>query len=292
MRTVSVIIPTHHQWALLEKCLTALTQQTYPATLVETIVVVNEEGPTPKTLASRFPEVKFITELSKGSYAARNSGIDNSTGELVAFTDSDCLPHKDWLSEGVKALLENPGAGFVGGQIRVFFQRPNQPTVLEIYDAILSLNQERFVKQMKFAATANMLTFRHLFQEIGKFNPQLLSGGDRLWGNQAYQGGYQPIYCEKAIVEHPGSQNLRVFLNRVRRIEGGHYCLGSIPSPATDNTKEPQGVSFEFDVYRQPLLGKRRSRIQFYLLLKLIEKVKMLERLRLASSGGALRQLI
>jgi glycosyltransferase involved in cell wall biosynthesis len=52
-------------------------------------------------------------EARPGSYAARNTGIELARGDILAFTDADCLPAADWIEHGLAALqrVENCGLG-------------------------------------------------------------------------------------------------------------------------------------------------------------------------------------
>ena len=103
---ISVIIPTYRRPALLRRCLDALREQTYWRTFYEVIVV--SDGPDRETeaLVARFvrdqPDCAvFFHHLpyKKGPAAARNYGWKKSSGELIVFTDDDCIPDPFWLEE-------------------------------------------------------------------------------------------------------------------------------------------------------------------------------------------------
>ncbi|MFT4283155.1 MAG: glycosyltransferase family A protein, partial [Candidatus Woesearchaeota archaeon] len=102
---VSVIIPVHNDSYRLKKCLTALKYQDYRN--YEVLLIDNNSKENIKKICKEYSFVKYFKEEKKGSYSARNKGISNSNGEIIAFTDSDCIPNKDWLSEGVKAFKKN-----------------------------------------------------------------------------------------------------------------------------------------------------------------------------------------
>ena len=103
---ISVVIPTYRRPVLLRKCLDALRGQTYWPTFYEVIVV--SDGPDSETeaLVQRFARehpdcAVFLHQLpaKKGPAAARNHGWKKSSGELIVFTDDDCIPDPCWLEE-------------------------------------------------------------------------------------------------------------------------------------------------------------------------------------------------
>ena len=98
----------------------------------------------------------------RGPYAARNTGIASAKGELVAFTDADCVPDPRWLAEGVAAV--DAGADLAGGAI---VQRLSaRPTLWERYDAAMYLAQDLYVAEQGFAATANLFVRALVFDRI------------------------------------------------------------------------------------------------------------------------------
>lgn len=111
---VSVVIPTYRRPDLLIKCLNALQTQTFETDQYEIIVV--SDGPDPATEeairnVSMAKQVKFLQLPHKGGpAAARNYGWKNSIGNLVLFTDDDCLPAPNWIRSFWNAFLKRPYA--------------------------------------------------------------------------------------------------------------------------------------------------------------------------------------
>lgn len=172
---ISVIIPVLNDSERLEICLNALEQQTYPKDLYEVIVVDNGSTENLEVLVNKFTQASFTCETQVGSYAARNKGISIARGEVLAFTDSDCIPDPNWLETGVKHLLSVPNCGLVAGKIEMFFKDSN-PTSVELYDSSTFLQQKKYVEEDKYGTTANLFTFKKVFEDIGYFNDELKSG--------------------------------------------------------------------------------------------------------------------
>ena len=122
---VSVIIPVLDNIVGLRKTLFALDNQIYDARY-EVIVVDNGSTQDLTAVVSEFARAKLIYEQRPGSYIARNKGISIARGEILAFTDSDCIPAFDWLAKGVEQLLSVENCGLVAGKIDFFYQNPQQ----------------------------------------------------------------------------------------------------------------------------------------------------------------------
>ncbi|MGB3493028.1 MAG: glycosyltransferase [Elainellaceae cyanobacterium] len=224
---VSVIVPVFNDADGLKLCLAALSEQSYAQSRFEVIIVDNgsDDPEQIKTIAAAYDWVTVATETSPGSYAARNRGLDLARGDVMAFTDADCIPAPDWLENGVYILKETPNCGLVAGQIRLFFRNPSCPTMVELYESVRALPQQEFVEDHHYGATANVFTTRHVIDTVGKFDARLKSSGDAEWGKRVHAQGFRQVYAEKVIVQHPTRSSFRELYVRTRRLAGGHYDL-------------------------------------------------------------------
>ncbi len=222
---VSVIIPDLNDSRRLKICLEALENQTYPKNLYEVIVVDNGSEEDIQALVTNFSQAKFICESRPGSYTARNKGLSIAKGDVIAFTDSDCIPAKDWIENGVRNLIKVPNCGLVGGRIEIFFKNPDKPTAVELYESIIEFPQNLFVEVQRFGATANLFTFKSVIDRIGVFNDNLKSGGDVEWGNRVFSSGLNLIYADDTVVLHPSRNSLKDLLKKNIRVAGGQYNL-------------------------------------------------------------------
>ena len=224
---ISVIIPVFNDGERLQLCLTALAQQTYARSQFEVIVVDNGSEPIDpiKAAVEPYDNIILTFEPTPGSYAARNQGLTLARGEVIAFTDADCIPAPDWLEKGLLHLQQTPNCGQVVGKVQLFFTNPQAPTPVELYESVTAFSQVNLLKRFHGGATANVFTWRHVVDEIGKFDTQLRSGGDMEWGSRIYSRGYQQVYAEEVLVQHPARASFRELYTRTRRITGGHYDL-------------------------------------------------------------------
>ncbi|MGF1492536.1 MAG: glycosyltransferase [Microcoleaceae cyanobacterium] len=225
---VSVIIPVYNDAERLKHCLQALQQQTYRQEHYEVIVIDNNSEEDIAAVVQNYSQVRVVKEPMRGSYAARNSGISHAQGEILAFTDADCIPDPTWIERGTECLLALDRPGLIAGEIKIFFKQPDQPTAPELYDSLTNLQQKKIAEQAHFAATANLFTFKQVFDEIGLFNPQLKSGGDSEWGKRAFSQGYPVVYATDACVAHPARDSMAQLYKKVARVRSGFYQLESV----------------------------------------------------------------
>ena len=224
---VSVIIPVFNDRDRLSQCLRALEQQTYLSDSYEVIVVDNGSKQSIEDIVELFPHATATDESQPGSYAARNRGLSLAQGEILAFTDADCIPASDWLEQGVKALVSDAQSHLVGGKIELFFRDPQNLTPVELYEKLTAFPQKRHIQKNNFTPTANLFTYRSLFGELGNFNAQLKSNGDREWCHRVFEQGYQLAYAEQAVVMHPARHSLAEIYRKHLRIVGGQEQVKS-----------------------------------------------------------------
>lgn len=220
-RFVSVVVPVYNDAARLRRCLQALEAQTYSKEAYEVVVVDNASEEDLTQVVEPFGQTRKVFEAKRGSYAARNRGIVCARGEIIAFTDADCIPRDTWLERGVDRLVQQQSCGLVGGRIEFAFSTPGRPTPAELFDSTHFLKQERYVHSGNFAATANAFTWSHIFNEVGVFDDTLRSGGDTEWGQRVAASGYDVCYAADASVQHPARHSYRdLRRKRLRIVEG------------------------------------------------------------------------
>lgn len=217
---ISVIIPVYNDAARLALCLERLERQTV-ADSAEILVVDNGSTEDLAGVKRRFPDVRWLLERTPGSYAARNTGVAAARGRIFAFTDADCLPADDWLEQGIAPLLDRDPPSFVGGAIDLVTTRTRGLSAAELFDLAVGFPQRRFVEQVRFAMTANMITTAETMARVGPFATTMKSGGDREWGNRAWAQAGPGLYVDGARVGHPTRSTRSEVLKRIRRVAGG-----------------------------------------------------------------------
>jgi glycosyltransferase involved in cell wall biosynthesis len=229
---VSVVVPVLNDAVQICSLLEALLGQSYPQDKFEIIVVDNgsidgSRRAVEGFMARRPDIIRLLEEREiRGSYAARNAGIRNARGEIIAFTDSDCVPRVNWVEAGVKSLQER-SASLGGGEI-LFTYRNNTPNIFEYFDSARKLNQKGYIEKNGFAATANLFAMKWVFEEYGLFRSELVSSGDLEFCRRAVDGGAQLIYIADAVVEHPARSTLKAIYKKSKRIAKGQKQMQTL----------------------------------------------------------------
>ncbi|PZO36283.1 MAG: glycosyl transferase family 2 [Leptolyngbya sp.] len=298
---VSVVIPVYNDSERLGVCLTALARQTYPKSRYEVIVIDNgsDRADLIQAVAAPYPNVAVAFETTPGSYAARNRGLDLAAGDVIAFTDADCIPADNWLQQGIEQLQGLAQGGQVVGKVEVFFANPERPTPVDLYESITAFPQERLLQKLHGGATANMLAGRHVFDRVGLFNAQLRSHGDLEWGQRVYSQGFQQVYAESVVVWHPTRSSLRALIRRTQRLAGGSYALHTQQSKTiwqrhmvflralAQNLVPP--IFFALRALFDGRLKGGRQKLQVSLVMVLVRYVSAFEILRLKLGGTPCR---
>lgn len=218
---ISVIIPTYKSWNIIDKCLQSLQNQSFEGSF-EILVVDNEENSIVPENLRNYQNVRFLHETKPGSYAARNTAIEAAKGEILAFTDADCIPHKDWLKNGVELLEKTENIGIVGGNVKLFYLDENKLNSAETYDKYTAFRIKEYVS-FGNCVTANWFSYRKTLIDFGCFDSNLKSGGDTKL-SQKISAKLALVYGENVIVYHPARNKVSEIVTKYRRVLGGKYA--------------------------------------------------------------------
>ncbi|WP_107667585.1 glycosyltransferase family 2 protein [Cyanothece sp. BG0011] len=222
---VSVIIPIYNGQEDLPNLINCLQCQTYPKDKVEYLLVNNNsKDKTSDLLEQAIIEsqkiglnLKALNENNiQSSYAARNQGIRQATGEILAFTDADCRPLNHWVEELVKPFIDEK-IGIVVGEIEAL---PGN-SFLEKYAERNNVLSQKFLLEhpfLPYGQTANLGIRRIIFTKTGLFRPYLTTGGDAdiCWRIQQ-QTDYQLTFAASAIIRHRHRSNFKELRSQWQR---------------------------------------------------------------------------
>jgi GT2 family glycosyltransferase len=215
---VSIVVPCFHSHETLGDCLQALRAQSFQE--FEVIVVNSSaEGQTARIVAERFPEARFEQSPRRLlPHAARNRGVALARGEVIVFTDPDCVAGPNWLA-ALLAAVER-GHQVVSGALAL-----RRQGLME-----WAAHLHKFSHWLpglpkgprRVAPTANACLSAEVWQLVGPF-PDYLSG-DSLLCWRAAGAGAQPWFEPRAIVAHSHGASPAAFLTE-RFARGRDFAL-------------------------------------------------------------------
>jgi len=195
---VSVALITFNKKSTIEQCLKSLFSLDYPKSKYEVVVV--DGGSTDGTfeILRDFP-VSLIIETRKCRGLARNTAVNNSKGDVIAFIDADCLASKTWLKDHATAH-QDPRVLAVGGSV---LQGGDLSMPTRIYhETYFAAQSPTLTRRVTWdLATCNASFKRHTFRDVGLF-PEIDRGEDTLLCWEALRKGYEVIYDPSPRVIH------------------------------------------------------------------------------------------
>jgi len=209
----SIVVPTHARPAQLRECLAALAELDYPREQLEVIVVDDGGGIPLEPVLEPFRDRIELTLLSQhqaGPGAARNTGVERAGGELLAFTDDDCRPERDWLRRLAKRYIAEPERGFGGRTINVLMENPFSSANQLLIDAGYAHNN-RDPNDARFFTTNNLVLPKKIFEEVGRFDASFITSEDREFCDRWIASGFRLTYVPEAVVFHAHRLDLASF---------------------------------------------------------------------------------
>jgi glycosyltransferase involved in cell wall biosynthesis len=212
---ISVIVPAFNSRHTVAGCIAALEAQEYPKKDYELIFVDNNSTDDSALLMARHAAVQVLHEHRQGSYAARNTGVRQARGAILAFTDSDCMPVPGWL-QAIDDAFSDPGLHIVQG-----FRRPS----VMAGSLLLLSRYEHFKDQYIFASalpnayygyTNNMAVRRDTFAQHGPFI-EVLRGADTLFVRKVIEaaGCHVMAYSGTMAVVHAEMVDIAAYFRKM-----------------------------------------------------------------------------
>ncbi|GIW45553.1 MAG: hypothetical protein KatS3mg077_2835 [Candidatus Binatia bacterium] len=208
---ISVVICAYNAERTMDACLASLRELRYPN---YEVIVVND-GSTDRTeeIAKRYPEFRLISQANQGLSVARNVGLEAASGEIVAYTDSDCVVDPDWLTYLAYKFVASDFAGVGGPNLP-----PPEDSAVAAYVAAAPGGPTHVLLDDEVAEHipgCNMAFRKAALQQIGGFDPVHRAAGDDVdvcWRLQ--DAGYRIGFSPAAQVWHFRRNTVRAYLKQ------------------------------------------------------------------------------
>lgn len=196
-----------------------------PRTTVDLLIIDNASTDNTRAVveeARKFLHlpVNYEYEPRKGSGHARNCGVARATGEIIAWTDDDCIVSEDWLYSIIAHFQSKDAPDLLGGRIELF-DKTHYP---------ISVKTSAIVERMDLLSfpggvllSCNMAFHRRLIDRIGDFDARFGAGASLRGGEdadfvyRAYNAGCKVVYFPDVVVYHHHKRVTRGQVARSRR---------------------------------------------------------------------------
>lgn len=205
----SVVVPAFNAEKTIGKCLEALERQGFRG--YEVIVVDDGSRDNTGEVAKQFPKARVVREENAGPAVARNNGAKNAKGEIVVFTDSDCIAEPNWLEEMLKPFADKRVAGVQGR-----YKSGRRGLIARIIQLEIEKSYAKMGKQdsIDFIATYSAAYRKIVFEKLGGFDTSfpMASGEDTDFSFRVHESGQKMVFNPNAIVHHAHPTSLWKYL--------------------------------------------------------------------------------
>jgi len=207
---ISIVIPAYNA----EKTVTFAIEGVLSQEKVMPMeVIVVDDGSTDKTAirVKSFPDVRYLYQENSGPASARNRGAKEAKGDIIFFTDSDCIPHSDWIEKSI-VHFNRAEIGVVSGTYDLI--EGGKLLAKCIHREIVYRHQQRMPVYPKSFGSFNFSVRRKIFQAVGGFNEQYrsASGEDNDLSYKILKAGYRIYFERNSRVKHHHTAHLRKYL--------------------------------------------------------------------------------
>ncbi|ACB95249.1 glycosyltransferase [Beijerinckia indica] len=237
---VSVVIPCYNAANTIGECLSSLEAQTYPREFYE--IIVADNGSTDGCLdliRQKFPQVRIVQAVQKGSGYARNAGIEAAEGQLIASIDADCVADSKWIATLVEAIERvSDEVAAIGGMIEPYSYK----TTIEHFE-------DFWIKQENLRQGKGLVRYAETPNAIFRIGPLRVMGGfdgtmgfdDADLGIRLQKAGFRIEFAPGAIVKHRNPSTWHELFRHRRKYGAFNFklaqkypeLLGDVTDPRT-----------------------------------------------------------
>lgn len=228
---ISIVIPVRNVEAIIGQCLESLKKLNYPKDKYEVIISDSQSSDNTPSIAKKYG-VKFISTPKRSVCAGRNEGFKVAKGDIVAFSDADCVMDKNWITNSLK-YFEDPIVGAVGG-----------PNITPANDTPFAravgfvLNRSIFsagsiyartlhkAKEVKSIPGCNVIYRKEALDKVMPMDESLLEAEDYVTNQKIRKLGYKLLYTPDTVVMHYRRPDPKRFFKQIYRYAIGRLLIG------------------------------------------------------------------
>lgn len=171
---LSFVIPAHNEETVIKPCLESIIKEVGSRDDCEIVVVNNASSDRTKEIALAFPQVRVVDEPRKGLSQARKTGMENSTGELIANVDADTIMPAGWVDKVLSYFNGDPNLVCLSGPQVYFDSSPIIRLAIWVYYGFAYMSyfiNSRILRVGALVQGGNFIVRRRAMEAIGGINP-------------------------------------------------------------------------------------------------------------------------
>jgi glycosyltransferase involved in cell wall biosynthesis len=237
---ISVVIPSYNSENTIGLCIDSLIHQSYQGEY-EVIVVDSSSDNTPRVVSGAYPQVKLIhIDNRTDPGTARNIGIGEAKGEIIAFTDSDCIPLDGWLESIAAVHMSQPQYKIIGGVIRNGNESDDSVGLAGYLAEFREFLPGQSKREVVHIPTCNISFKRQVFKDYGPFQGEYYPQEDLVYNYSLVEKGEKILLDPTIEVFHNHRSRLREFLMHQWKIGGAtSRVLRTVRLPGSSLARHP-----------------------------------------------------
>ena len=203
---ISVVIPAKNAEDTLENCLKSLTELDYPKYKVEVIIADGLSTDRTREIAENYG-AQVIANPGIRAVSGRNIGFEAARGELIAFSDADCVMDKDWLKNSIKYFADERVAGLGGPNLVPQDAPVFSKAVSLLFDYAFSFGggaptrvYDKVIESR--AHGANAIYRASVLRRVMPIDEDMFAGEDVVMNQKIRRLGYKLLYVPDVVVHH------------------------------------------------------------------------------------------
>ena len=226
--SISVIIPVYQDKEGLTDTVNSLIAQDFDKRQYEIIISDNNSKDGTKQTATALhngnPDLIRVVhqDTIQSSYATRNAAVKIARGEICCFIDADMTADSNYLLKVFNHFRNDEHLMYFGCNVLIL---KTANTLSDSINRDSGFKMEQYFKKSHFTPTASLSVRKSIFDTVGFFDERLESGGDKEFGQRAYDAGLKQHYDHSLALFHPSRATYSAMLKKYKRIARGHAQL-------------------------------------------------------------------
>jgi len=201
--TFSVIVPFFNEEKYIKGCADSLLEQDFNKDEREIIFIDSGSTDSSAAILRQSGRITLLNESNRNVYLARNRGLEAAKGEVIVFTDADCVVAPDWLSRFHEAM-KDPGVLIALGAVYPDPEGSRSAGMFQdLQNSVGEYIFSNHITEKYYGYTNNMAVRASVFKQLGNFSTFPVAGDSEIVRRCAkHYGASSVTYCDEVKVWH------------------------------------------------------------------------------------------